>query len=336
MMAQDRKDRDRAIDAFLTQAGWGDVPRRPLADDASFRRYERVQNRFRRAVLMDAPPDKEDVRPFVTVAGLLAEAGLSAPEILAADVDQGFLLLEDLGDDTFTRVLAKGGDEKTLYAHAMEALVRLHRNFAGAAGLPAYDDDLFIREAALLTEWYAPAVLPMFDPAEMETYRALWPPLLDFARQVPSTLVLRDYHVDNLVWLPDRPSPQNVGQLDFQDAVIGPVTYDIASLFEDARRDVDQKMAANLLDAYCSRFPELDRDAFMRSYRIMAVQRSLKIIGIFTRLAHRDNKPGYLKHIPRCWQWVDQGLKDPSLAPLKDWLDRVMPPETRVAPGMAT
>ncbi len=335
-MAQDRKDRDREIDAFLAQAGWGSVPRRPLADDASFRRYERLQDGFRRAVLMDAPPDKEDVRPFVTVAGLLADAGLSAPEILAADTDRGFLLLEDLGDDTFTRVLAKGGDEKTLYAHAMEALVRLHRRYDGAAQVPAYDNELFIREAALLTEWYAPAVLPMFDPAEMQTFRALWPPLLDLARQVPDTLVLRDYHVDNLVWLPDRPSPCNVGQLDFQDAVIGPVTYDIASLFEDARRDVDQTMAATLLGAYCDRFPDLDRNAFMTSYRIMAVQRSLKIIGIFTRLAHRDGKPGYLKHIPRCWQWVANGVEDPALAPLKDWLDRVMPPETRVPPGMAT
>jgi len=335
-VTQDRSARDAAIDAFLAQAGWGGVARSSLADDASFRRYERVQDGFRRAVLMDAPPDKEDVRPFVTVATLLNDVDLSAPEILAADPDQGFLLLEDLGDDTFTRVLAKGGDEKTLYAHGLEALVMLHRRYDGGDAVPPYDDALFIREASLLTEWYAPAALPMFDPAEMQTFEALWPPLLALARRVPLTLVLRDYHVDNLVWLPDRPSPRNVGLLDFQDAVIGPVTYDIASLFEDARRDVDQTMAAAMLDAYCERFPDLDRKDFMTSYRIMAVQRSLKIIGIFTRLAHRDGKPHYLKHIPRCWHWVEQGLVDPALAPLKQWLDRVMPKETRIVPGMAT
>lgn len=335
-MTQDRKERDAAIDGFLESAGWGGVARAPLADDASFRRYERVQDGFRRAVLMDAPPEKEDVRPFVTIAGQLAKVDLSAPEILASDPDQGFLLLEDLGDDTFTRVLAQGGDEKTLYAHGMEALVMLHRRHDDTNNIPDYDDALFVREAALLTDWYAPAVLPMFDPAEMETFKALWPPLLDIARRVPSTLVLRDYHVDNLIWLPDRSSPRNVGLLDFQDAVSGPITYDIASLFEDARRDVDQAMAATMLDAYCDRFPELDRKAFRTSYHIMAVQRSLKIIGIFTRLAHRDNKPDYLRHIPRCWHWVDQGLAEPALAPLKDWLDRVMPPDARRAPGMAT
>lgn len=335
-MAQDRTTRDAAIDTFLEKAGWGGVPRASLADDASFRRYERIQDRFRRAVLMDAPPDKEDVRPFVTVANLLAGIDLSAPEILAADPEQGFLLLEDMGDDTFTRVLAQGGDEKTLYAHGMEALVMLHRRYVAGQAVPEYDDELFIREAALLTEWYAPAALPMFDPDEMQTYRDLWPPLLEIARRVPSTLVLRDYHVDNLIWLPERSSPRNVGLLDFQDAVIGPITYDLASLFEDARRDVDQAMANRMLDAYCERFPDLDRQAFMTSYRIMAVQRSLKIIGIFTRLAHRDNKPDYLRHIPRCWKWVEQGLAEPALSPLKHWLDRVMPADIRHTPGMAT
>lgn len=335
-MTQDRTARNAAIDDFLETAGWGGVTHAPLADDASFRRYERVQDGFRRSVLMDAPPDKEDVRPFVTVARLLAKIDLSAPEVLASDPDQGFLLLEDLGDDTFTRVLAQGGDEKTLYAHGLEALVMLHRRYNGADGVADYDDALFIREAALLTDWYAPAVLPMFDPGEIEAFKALWPPLLDIARHVPSTLVLRDYHVDNLIWLPERSSPRNVGLLDFQDAVIGPITYDIASLFEDARRDVDQVMAAAMLDAYCDRFPDLDRTAFHTSYHIMAVQRSLKIIGIFTRLAHRDNKPEYLHHIPRCWHWVEQGLAEPALAPLKGWLDRVIPPETRRTPGMAT
>lgn len=326
--------REIALAGFLDANGWRDEYRSVLADDASFRRYDRLRDGWRRAVLMDAPPDKEDTRPFVRIAGILRDAGLSAPEILAQDEANGFLLLEDLGDDTFTKVLAAGGDEATLYAQALEALIALTRRVdASALGdLPVYDEDLYLREACLLTDWYLPALRGPLPDAVRASFVEAWREVLPLAGAVPRTLVLRDYHVDNLMWLPDRDGPSCVGLLDFQDGVLGPVTYDLVSLFEDARRDVSPEVTARLLDRYLSLFPEIDRAAFEASYAVLAAQRSTKILGIFTRLAHRDQKPTYLRHTARLWRWLEADLRHPALAPLKTWFDREVPPEIRREP----
>lgn len=327
--------RDKALTDFLAASGWRDKDRAVLADDASFRRYDRLRDGWRRAVLMDAPPDKEDVRPFVRIGTLLRDAKLSAPEILAQDETNGFLLLEDLGDDTFTKVLAAGGDEATLYAQALEALAALYRRIDGAAlvDLPRYDEALYLREVSLLTDWYLPAVLggPLKDGVR-ESFLEAWRTVLPLAAGVPETLVLRDYHVDNLMWLPDRESPACVGLLDFQDGVVGPITYDLVSLFEDARRDVSPAVTDRLLQRYLTLFPQIDRSAFESSYAILAAQRSTKILGIFTRLAHRDGKPGYLRHTARLWRWLDGDLKHPALAPVRDWFDREVPAALRREP----
>lgn len=149
---------------------------------------------------------------------------------------------------------------------------------------------------------------------------------------MPTTLVLRDYHVDNMIWLPERPGAAACGLLDFQDARLGPVTYDLVSLFEDARRDVPPALTAGLLERYLGAFPELDREAFAASYAIMGAQRSAKILGIFTRLDRRDGKPGYLKHIPRVWRWLEGDLAHPALAGLRAWFERTLPPRARVIP----
>ena len=327
-------DRETLIGNFLARAGWGDATRSILADDASFRRYERLIQGGRRVVLMDAPPPKEDVRPFIHIDRLLRHMGLSAPEILAEDVQAGLLLLEDLGDSTYTRVLADGGDEATLYGLALDLLIALHRRFEGDDTLPPYDEEAFLTEATLLTDWYMPAISGRETaPALRDEYRDLWRSALAEARRMPATLVLRDYHVDNMIWLPDRPGVAACGLLDFQDARLGPLTYDLVSLFEDARRDVPPALAAKFLDRYLDAFPELDREDFAASYAIMGAQRSAKILGIFTRLDRRDGKPTYLTHIPRVWRWLEGDLAHPVLADLRTWFERELPPKTRITPA---
>lgn len=328
-------ERDPEIAAFLAAAGWQDGERRKLAGDASFRRYERLTLAGRRAVLMDAPPPQEDVRPFLAVAAVLQRLGLSAPGILARDEARGLLLLEDLGDGTYTRLLAEGEDEAALYGLAVDALIHLQRRFDPlAATLPIYDEDRLLAEAALLVDWFLPAASSAPLPAGWrESYLAAWRQVLPHAAGAASTLVLRDYHVDNLLLLRERSGVAACGVLDFQDAVIGPASYDLVSLLEDARRDVPRALAAAMIERYLAAFPGIDRTRFMASYAVLGVQRNCKIVGIFTRLWKRDGKPQYLDHIPRVWRLIAQDLGHPALAPVADWLARHVPPETRHAPA---
>ncbi len=331
-------DRQGEIERFLSRAGYGAGRRSMLAGDASFRRYERLDLGGTSVVLMDAPPP-ETVRPFVAVAGVLRGLGFSAPATLAADAQKGLLLLEDLGDLTYTRILdgspaAEGApDEAALYALAVDVLIDLHRrplsSFA-AADLAPYDDARLLDEALLLTDWYLPALRGVPIPAaERAAYVDLWRTVLPLARGVADTLVLRDYHVDNLMWLRGRAGLAACGLLDFQDAVIGPVTYDLVSLLEDARRDIAPALAASMQARYLAAFPALDRAAFAASAAVLAAQRNCKIIGIFTRLWRRDGKTQYLRHIPRVFGLLERDVAHPALAPLADWLDRAVPPPLR-------
>lgn len=330
--------REARLEAFLRETGWAGAERSPLAGDASFRRYIRLaQPDGSSSMLMDAPPPQEDVRPFIQIADILLGLELSAPRILAADVEAGLLLLEDLGDDTYTRRLAAGGDEASLYRLATDTLIELHRRFTPADGLPFYDDDRLLEEAALLVDWFLPALRGRpTEPNLREEYLALWREVLPLARDVPSSLVLRDYHVDNLMTLPDRTGVAACGLLDFQDAVVGPVTYDLVSLFEDARRDVPTSLGRELMGRYMEAFPTLDREAMSASYAILGAQRSAKIVGIFTRLDRRDGKPVYLKHVERVFRWLSGDLRHPRLAALQSWFDRMIAEGDRKAPPQAS
>lgn len=335
-----RAERDRAIDAFLARAGWAGAMRAPLADDASFRRYERVRLGSAQAVLMDAPPGREDVRPFLAVDRLLRRLGLSAPEVQAEDVAAGLLLLEDFGDATMTRLLAAGEAEEPLYALALDALIHLHRRFSphdpAAAELPAYDQPRFLAEAALFVDWFWPAIKGAPCPsAERAAYLGLVANALEAASGSFRTLVLRDFHVDNIMRLPGREGVAACGLLDFQDAVVGPAAYDLVSLFEDARRDVDPAMAKRLMARYFAAFPSVDPTAFAAAYSALGAQRALKVLGIFTRLDRRDGKSQYLRHIDRLWRWLALDLAHPHLAELRGWLDAAFPPELRRAPDAA-
>ena len=333
--------RSADIERFLASAGWAGADHATLAEDASFRRYERVTMADDRAVLMDAPPGREDVRPFMRIAHKLAALGFSAPRILATDEKAGFLLLEDLGDATFTRLLDAGEAPEPLYTLATDVLIDLHEKPIDEVvppGVDAYSDDLFVAEAELLAQWYIPAVLGEVNTDRtvadrtLKEYRDMWMRLLPLARRVPETLVLRDFHVDNLIRLDGRDGASACGLLDFQDAVAGPVTYDFVSLVEDARRDVDDDLAVALRDRYLAAFPAVDAAAFDISCAILGAQRHCKVLGIFTRLRDRDGKEGYLHHVPRLWRLLQRSAGHPALAPLRGWLDVNIPVPMRIVP----
>lgn len=324
---------DARLTAFLAEAGWGDAETGPLAGDASNRRYLRVARGGRTAVLMDAPPERgEDVRPFMAVTEWLRGLGLSAPAVLAADREAGLLLLEDLGDDLYARHLARRpADEPALYAAAVDVLAGLADApppaVIGAEALPVapYDQEVLNREAGLFTGWWLPAVTAVprgMADEYVGLVRQVCAPVAD-AREV---VVLRDYHAENLLWLPGRAGPARVGLLDYQDALAGHAAYDLVSLLEDARRDTAPELQEAMVARYLAARPGIDRDAFRAAYAVLGAQRNLKIIGIFARLARRDGKPRYLSLIPRVWDHLQRDLSHPALAPLAAWVTRYAPP----------
>ncbi len=311
---------------FLVSAGWDGAEILPLAGDASFRRYFRVVKGDARAVLMDAPPPHEDPRPFVSVAEWLSAHGFSAPAILARDLDEGLLLLEDFGDARLREHLdAAPQDEPALYARAVDLLADLH-SLPAQEGLAPYDRDVYQREAGLLTEWFAPAAGLDVDAA---AYVAAWDevlPLIEFD-EAPQVTVLRDYHAENIMLLPDERRSQGLGLLDFQDALAGHPAYDLVSLLQDARRDVSPAVEQAMLARYMAQTPA--SSDFEAAYAVLGAQRNAKIVGIFTRLWKRDGKPRYLAYLPRMWGLLERDLAHPALAPVADWFAANVPPAAR-------
>ena len=326
-------ERGHLVETFLDCHGWGEAARDSLAGDASFRRYLRLSVAGRSAVLMDAPPAHEDVVPFLAIARYLRRHGLSAPKVLAADESNGLVLLEDLGDAAFSRVVDAGGDAGRLYGAAIDLLLALHR-LVPPAFAPPYDDARLMTEALLFTDWYLPALDSAPRDRDRGEFESLWCPLFDLARAGAQVLCLCDYHADNLMWLAARRGAARVGLLDFQDAVVGPAAYDLVSLLEDARRDVPAPLAAAMIRRYLegSAIGGPAEAAFRTAYAILGAQRNTKIIGIFTRLYARDRKPRYLSLIPRVWRHLERDLSHPALAELKSWFDARVPSEMRARP----
>lgn len=327
---------------------------RYLQGDASVRRYARLVGPQRSAIVMDwaRQPDgpairngmpysriahlAEDVRPFVAIATALRASGLSAPEIYAQDLENGFLLLEDLGDSVLGREVETGAaDQETLWRTATDALVAV-RAATPPDDLPVYDHGALGIEVELLTDWYWPALhgAPAPDAARAD-FLSLWAAVFDRLDREPKGWVLRDYHSPNLLWLPGREGIARVGVIDFQDAMHGVPAYDLVSLLQDARVDVPPELEARLIDHYCAAVMRtetgFDRDAFAFAFAALGAQRNTKILGIFARLAKRDGKPQYLRHIPRLWRYLERDLGHPELEALKDWYDRHMPTRIRGA-----
>lgn len=310
-------ERSAAIGDFLARCGLAGAGRMPLAGDASARRYERIAAGDRRLVLMDAPPAAVDLGPFLAISAWLRQQGLSAPAVLAADRAAGLALLEDLGDDLFRPLLARGGaDEALLYRTAIDLLVALQR--ATPPSLPRYDDAWLLREARLLVEWYAPTL----GAAAAADYALIWQDLLPLARVGADGFVYVDFHADNLLWLPERTGLARIGLLDFQDARSGPPAYDLVSLLEDARRDVAPALARAMAERYLAARPELDPVAFGAACAVLGAQRNAKILGLFARLAARDGKRQYLDLQPRVRAHLARALRHPALAPLGAWCER--------------
>ena len=328
-------DRARKIVDFLESQGWAAGKRVLLAGDASFRRYERLTRGRESVVLMDAPPPQENVRPFIAIDRLLAGAGLAVPAIHGADEEAGLLLLEDMGDDTYTRLLARGESETRLYELAVDLLIELHRRLPveRLAGVPAFEDAMALRQVKLLLEWYWPATQGgAASESAIAAFEAAWRSVLAIWHRSPRGLVLFDYHVDNLMLLAGRSGIASVGLLDFQDAVVGTRAFDLVSLIDDARRDVSADLAASLMARFLAACPDLDRASFAAAYAASGAQRHTRILGTFTRLWRRDGKPGYLGFIPRVWRQLENRLNHPALAPLADWFAHYLPPERRIVP----
>jgi aminoglycoside/choline kinase family phosphotransferase len=311
---------------FLAAAGWAGAQILPLAGDASFRRYFRVVDGARRAVLMDAPPPHEDPRPFVSVGEWLCHHGFAAPTILARDLDQGLLLLEDFGDARLREHLdAVPQDEAPLYARAVDLLAELHR-LPAQVELAPYDREVYQREAGLVTEWFTDAAGLKVDEAG---YARAWDAVLPIAERdvAPVVTVLRDYHAENIMLLPDLAHSHGLGLLDFQDALAGHPAYDLVSLLQDARRDVSPAVEKAMLARYMAAVA-VSAD-FEAAYAVLGAQRNAKIIGIFTRLWKRDGKPRYLAYLPRMWGLLERDLAHPALAPVAEWFAANVPTEAR-------
>jgi aminoglycoside/choline kinase family phosphotransferase len=303
---------------FLNATDWSDAACEPLTGDASDRKYFRLRKDERSAVLMDASQVLESVAPFIHVNQHLHQLGFSVPGILSRSDEKGLLLLEDFGDATFTRLLDNQSEPGKLYTLATDVLIALHKHpRAIPKDLRVYHPDKMLEDIELFLEWNT---IAKTGHAE---FRAVWREVLPLAHQVPASLLLRDYHVANLMLLPDRQGVRQAGLLDFQDAYQGPITYDLMSLLEDARRDVPEELKEKMVAHYLAHFPKLDRNAFETSMAILAALRHTRVLAIFERLSRREGKHDYKKlHSPRVERLLQRALRHSMLAGVKRWMER--------------
>jgi aminoglycoside/choline kinase family phosphotransferase len=359
-------EREAEKQAFLAGAGLGAAARTPLAGDASTRRYERLATPAGASLIfMDQPPALEtapclpDATPaeraaagynalarlaagrvdaFVATAGWLRGQGLSAPEIVAADPPRGLAVLEDLGDDLFARLIEAGQAEGPLYDDATAALAHMHAVEPAARlaydgvewPLLDYDETALATADRLFVEWL-PKLKPQlaFDAEAVAAWEAIWAPIRARGAAGAKVFCHRDYHAENLIWLPQRAGPARVGMLDFQDALKAHPAWDMSMLLHDARREVSPELEAAALKRYFELRPEVDRGQFLADYHALGALNIVRIIGIFARLVTRDGKPRYAAFLPRLWGYLERCLDDPQLAELKRWMDRHLPPEAR-------
>ncbi len=345
---------------FIAAAGWGDAMATYLQGDASSRTYTRLHRANESAVLMDAPtqPDgppvrkgkpysadahlAEDINPFVAVADALRMHGFATPEIYACDLPRGLLLMQDFGGNVLGDMVRSGDDMAPLWRAAVDVLLDLRTTPVPASlpardqvahTLPTYDLGALEIELSLLPDWYWPLVNGSSMSATLhDTFTKAWRPVLDRLLALAPAWVLRDYHSPNLMWLDGGSGTHQIGLLDFQDAVRGPAAYDLVSLLQDARIDVPAALETELLQHYCTRAdadPAFDQSAFAFAYAALGAQRNTKILGIFARLAKRDGKPGYLRHLPRIWSYLERDLMHPELTDLRGWYDQHLPVNDR-------
>jgi len=353
--------RDAEIIVFLKEAKWDQADRVPVPGDASTRRYERLALDGQKAVLMDAPKGAEtpsepegasvadrhalgynalarlagpNPEAFASIANELTKRGFSAPKIIAADMEKGFMLLEDLGDDLYARVIADDpSSERPLYEAAIDTLAAIYRStfpakmdFQGETWrVRDYDAAALLAEADLFLDWYAKDFGVDIKGTAREDWNAIWAELFKSLETHAPGLALRDFHAENIFWLPERQAVSRVGLIDFQDGLFAHPAYDLVSLIEDARRDVSPDLAKPLLKRFCEKAGLKYGPEFKTAYAVMGAQRNAKILGIFVRLAERDGKPHYRELIPRVAAHFKGNLEDPKCAPLKAWIETYIP-----------
>ncbi len=364
--------RAQSISKFLAATDWNGARLAPLSGDASTRRYIRLFKNGSSALLMDAPAEsgkrslparrnrgrahearlqcrrasrRSGQPPVRGFRGDTAVSRLRAPRVYAANFDEGLLVLEDLGDDLFARAIEKGAAPQPMYEAAIDVLAALHaRPAPGVLGLNgtrvpllAYDRLAYKAEVDLAIDWLYPLVHGQALSADARAeWDSLWASALNAIGASKLVIVLRDYHAENLFWLPDAGGLSRVGLIDFQDGLQGSAAYDLISLIEDARRDVEPELAEAMLKRYVAaaraRDPKFDETAFRAEAALLGAQRNAKILGIFARLWKRDGKPGYLKLLPRVWGYMERDLSNEALMDLRRWFDRHFPKSMRMAP----
>ncbi|MFT6071480.1 MAG: aminoglycoside/choline kinase family phosphotransferase [Alphaproteobacteria bacterium] len=336
----ENSERKALFEQFLKQNGYKLSDLVALKGDASRRRFYRHTHNKKSVIIIDANPDTgEEPNAYAAVTLLLEKHHFSVPSIHASNTQNGFFIVEDFGDTLYATAINNAtADQNVLYKNALDLLVSLQAIHIdpvlsygdGTYKLQDYDINRLISEIKIFTDWYFPEITKRPTPSaaknELNTiFRGLLLPVIHES----SCLVLRDYHGENLMVLEDRTALQSVGLLDYQDAVIGNRAYDVVSLLQDARRDIAPEFEKSMLDYYLSTVNLDNPNDFMRDYYILGAQRSLKILGIFTRLWIRDNKEHYLPHMQRVWQYLERDLAQPQLKPLKDWFDRWLPASLR-------
>jgi N-acetylmuramate 1-kinase len=359
-------ERAIALERLLAATGFGRARREPIAGDASTRRYERLIDGDRQAILMDAPRGNEAppcppfatdaerralgwnavsrlaasrVEAFVAVSDHLNDLGLSAPLILGVNAPQGYAVVEDLGEGLFARVLEDGEDEIKLYCAAADVLAQVHAApmpaaLAGPVGdwpLLDYDALALSANADLFVEW-TPQLAPeiRIDDAALARWEKIRDALIDEALAMPRTFTIRDYHAENLLWLPDRDGVRRVGLLDFQDAVRGWPAWDFAMLLQDARRDVSPVAVEAAVARYLRR-SGMDEGRFRRQLALLGALNAMRILGIFARLVHRDGKQRYRQFMPREWGHLSANLRHPELGDLRAFIADVAAPYLEAA-----
>lgn len=353
-------DRYQKINQLLEGSDWETANWEFLQGDASTRSYIRLKNGTSDALLMnalpqpDGPPIRdgkpysqiahlaENMTSFVAVSNALSEAGLSAPAIHKFNIEDGLLLISDLGDEQFYHLITEeGADQQKLYETAIDILVtlRAHKPTAMPVGnslyeLPAYDQEALSIESELVIDWYWPQVKKApISNEERTTYQDIWAQLISALEPNTDHWVLRDFHSPNLMSLPNQSGLKSVGIIDFQDAVKGHAAYDVVSLCQDARITVPEEIEQNLLKQYIEKAkqadPSFDEEDFLQAYAILGAQRACKLLGIFIRLAVRDGKENYLQHLPRTWEYLERNLKHPHLNDIFNWFDKNFPNELR-------
>jgi len=292
----------------------------PQKADASFRIYFRIVTKNNSFMVMDSPPDKEPIDLFVKIGKHLIEQGFNAPKLFKIDLENGFLLLEDFGDNTFTNLLKSGYDSKKLYFLATDLLINLHKSpFITSLAVNPYDIPSYLREVKLLSDWYIPYYYGEMSVKNQSDWEKIWLKVLGELPMMRSTLVLRDYHAGNIMLLKN----DKCGLLDFQDALIGNPAYDLMSLLQDVRLDINKDIVKDNYEYYKKSMNY--GEEFDKSYQILSAQRHAKVLGIFVRLSIRDNKNNYLQYLPRSLLLFEKSLQNPYLLPVKQFLEKNYP-----------